>query len=196
MKPHSVAGCASHVPWIPRRNRRGLIEAAPERELHQALQPIPRRNRRGLIEAAPPRRLSCTNRPGFPGEIAGASLKLGGPAGIITLAALGFPGEIAGASLKRGRPTGIGTARRRRFPGEIAGASLKRDLPVVDERPEAGFPGEIAGASLKLHQPALDQRTERSIPRRNRRGLIEADRWGTSCGRAPSDSPAKSPGPH
>ena len=36
----------------------------------------------------------------------------------------GFPGEIAGASLKRQVPRAL-LAGRVRFPGEIAGASLK-----------------------------------------------------------------------
>ena len=62
-------------PGIPRRNRRGLIEAAQLEAYALAGGQIPRRNRRGLIEAtaeAPP---PFDAAPQFPGEIAGASLK-------------------------------------------------------------------------------------------------------------------------
>ena len=88
----------------------------------------------------------------------------------------GFPGEIAGASLKRAAylargkvPETIPRRNRRGLiearPGERSGRGRL-----------AEFPGEIAGASLKRladhgpHPPA------RRIPRRNRRGLIEAAR--------------------
>ena len=108
------------------------------------------------------------------------------------------------------------------FPGEIAGASLKQ-LRVRRQRAEAagGFPGEIAGASLKRVDLDGETIAQQVIPRRNRRGLIEASirrREGiTRAIRFPGeiagaslkrdlrveghherglDSPAKSPGPH
>ena len=37
------------------------------------------------------------------------------------------------------------------------------------------FPGEIAGASLKRHEPGGGNGLDGGIPRRNRRGLIEAN---------------------
>ena len=81
------------------------------------------------------------------------------------------------------------------FPGEIAGASLKqphfRDIASVTVR----FPGEIAGASLKRLESEALPRLALEIPRRNRRGLIEAPRL-TLEGEVLADSPAKSPGPH
>ena len=81
------------------------------------------------------------------------------------------------------------------------------------------FPGEIAGASLKLEQGAHARPANDAIPRRNRRGLIEARSrrlrdWtsrrfpGEIAGASLKphdrdvnaainiDSPAKSPGPH
>ena len=135
-------------PLIPRRNRRGLIEAPGVRERDRAgREEIPRRNRRGLIEA-----------------------RRGGIAHV--RAWRGFPGEIAGASLKR--PPGALTraVSSPRFPGEIAGASLKRGAVRGLRRRGGGFPGEIAGASLKRPRPG------RTFPGRR------------------DDSPAKSPGPH
>ena len=109
---------------------------------------IPRRNRRGLIEATVAR-VPSPRMSGFPGEIAGASLK---PAGLSSVGDIpaGFPGEIAGASLKRAR------------------------LARVERRPRHGFPGEIAGASLKQSTRFAPSPPCRAIPRRNRRGLIEA----------------------
>ena len=110
---------------------------------------------------------------GFPGEIAGASLKPGRKSDTIAASERGIPrrnrrGLIEAHSRTRSTISGYS-----RFPGEIAGASLKPEvaLRLVD----AGggrFPGEIAGASLKrpvaeLHVPPDDL-----------------------------DSPAKSPGPH
>ena len=86
----------------------------------------------------------------------------------------GFPGEIAGASLKHA-VRGAGRRRRDGFPGEIAGASLKRaDRRVGDARRPRRFPGEIAGASLKRPRGPVDHVHQGGIPRRNRRGLIEA----------------------
>ena len=66
----------------------------------------------------------------FPGEIAGASLKLVPPRGLDRGPPAVFPGEIAGASLKRGaRPRPSGSHHV--FPGEIAGASLKRRVRLT-----------------------------------------------------------------
>ena len=87
---------------------------------------IPRRNRRGLIEAGTGYAALLYGPERFPGEIAGASLKLIHPSSDEGFLAAGFPGEIAGASLKR----------------------ALRGIPVVLP-PLTGFPGEIAGASLK-----------------------------------------------
>ena len=115
------------------------------------------------------------------------------------------------------------SARRwRSFPGEFAGASLKRFLigfAIKDK--QLPFPGEFAGASLK-HQFVDDDDTSLGlVPRRIRRGLIEAQirpglrptaprpfpgefagaslkqaaEWAAE--RAPvTRSPANSPGPH
>ena len=61
---------------------------------------FPRRNRRGLIEALRMRSAAAIATVGFPGGIAGASLK----PFLLTLRGKirvpGFPGGIAGASLK------------------------------------------------------------------------------------------------
>ena len=66
------------------------------------------------------------------------------------------------------------TRRPAEFPGEIAGASLKPPLDRPAARVDLPFPGEIAGASLK-RVPRIGLATlVRTIPRRNRRGLIEA----------------------
>ena len=56
----------------------------------------------------------------------------------------GFPGEIAGASLKLLRRA---HARRagERFPGEIAGASLKRVLERLPVRPDPDSPAKSPG---------------------------------------------------
>ena len=63
---------------VPRRIRRGLIEAARSTVLDPSpCPPVPRRIRRGLIEAMSARSLTPGNLRSFPGEFAGASLKLG-----------------------------------------------------------------------------------------------------------------------
>ena len=85
-----------------------------------------------------------------------------------------FPGEIAGASLKPlGRQPQDDEAPVQ-FPGEIAGASLKPADLRAGEPPTAEFPGEIAGASLKRDELTVRVAGGGTIPRRNRRGLIEA----------------------
>ena len=181
---------------IPRRNRRGLIEATP-RLATAAIRPsIPRRNRRGLIEAgcvAIHRAMAIAK---FPGEIAGASLKHGPVHVLDPHGAWQFPGEIAGASLKRGS-TVTEIAGARKFPGEIAGASLKRRIRTAPGAPGAEFPGEIAGASLK--------RLARERPRGHHDGKFPGEIAGASlkhreCNGGtitpPTNSPAKSPGPH
>ena len=61
---------------------------------------IPRRNRRGLIEARRSRARRGRPSPEFPGEIAGASLKPVHPTPD-GREPNQFPGEIAGASLKQ-----------------------------------------------------------------------------------------------
>ena len=70
-------------------------------------------------------------------------------------------------------------------------------MPVPEATPAVGFPGEIAGASLKqlLVRETLVLGDGR-IPRRNRRGLIEAALALPLRLAFPKDSPAKSPGPH
>ena len=134
---------------VPRRNRRGLIEASDGPEPWSwTTARVPRRNRRGLIEAP-------------------NAATTSGPDPL-------FPGEIAGASLKQDRRAHFGDASAQ-FPGEIAGASLKPEPQGI--RIGGGlrrFPGEIAGASLKPLAPRLHERAPLRVPRRNRRGLIEA----------------------
>ena len=107
-----------------------------------------------------------------------------------------FPGEIAGASLKR-HPHDDVVVGLREFPGEIAGASLKRTPPSpAPTGPPPQFPGEIAGASLKLSRRYWRGAARFAIPRRNRRGLIEAFTQNEAAPDAEDNSPAKSPGPH
>ena len=65
---------------------------------------------------------------GFPGEIAGASLKLASCLQERASFDFGFPGEIAGASLKQSPGVLFFVIVPPGFPGEIAGASLKLDL--------------------------------------------------------------------
>ena len=83
------------------------------------------------------------------------------------------------------------------FPGEFAGASLKQHLAV-----EAGgleltpFPGEFAGASLKLATIRVALNPAIFIPRRIRRGLIEASPGDSPSCSSTHHSPANSPGPH
>ena len=79
----------------------------------------------------------------------------------------------------------------RSFPGEFAGASLKPAVNEFGVGVPRTFPGEFAGASLKQSRLARRHRAAyRSVPRRIRRGLIEA------AGLEPQGSPANSPGPH
>ena len=67
------------------------------------------------------------------------------------------------------------------FPGEIAGASLKLARLRRRSWRSSAFPGEIAGASLKqAREPDPGAEQAPLVPRRNRRGLIEAEaapRW-------------------
>ena len=126
LKPPSGADIGSIPSRVPRRIRRGLIEAPPTFvPLFPAAGFVPRRIRRGLIEAI----------------VSGRS-----------------PIEKIGA-----------------FPGEFAGASLKppRGACRWHRAPEA-FPGEFAGASLKLTVGVRDGGGTSVVPRRIRRGLIEA----------------------
>ena len=76
--------------------------------------------------------------------------------------------------MKRGRGPGRTSGPAGRFPGEIAGASLKRSVWPRAQRHSRGFPGEIAGASLKRATGREVDVVRPLIPRRNRRGLIEA----------------------
>ena len=82
------------------------------------------------------------------------------------------------------------------FPGEIAGASLKRSGRVLPRADCGEFPGEIAGASLKPLPPTQRRHAMTLIPRRNRRGLIEAVASPAATAARSDNSPAKSPGPH
>ena len=157
---------------IPRRNRRGLIEAGQRQEPQDGGRRIPRRNRRGLIEAdiGQLHRVGLTR---FLGEIAEASLKQpqreqgGHPRSR-------FLGEIAEASLKP-RRRAESQILLRGFLGEIAEASLKPpDNPCQPLCAEARFLGEIAEASLKPVDLVGPHGGRCAIPRRNRRGLIEA----------------------
>ena len=132
----------------------------------------------------------------------------------------GFPGEIAGASLKHELLVDL-VEGFHGFPGEIAGASLKQATGHAILRGRARFPGEIAGASLKPSFAVRPLSSLKGIPRRNRRGLIEALKLtislvdpytgfpGEIAGASLKlflfcppiadtlkDSPAKSPGPH
>ena len=120
---------------------------------------------------------------------------------------------------------GIGAAGHpiaAQFPGEIAGASLKPAwIRTGGAAKETEFPGEIAGASLKRASRPGGRFGRVRIPRRNRRGLIEAGTFhGPKCGvwaefpgeiagaslkpmvevevlpHDAGNSPAKSPGPH
>ena len=119
MKPVCVGDEVLREIQIPRRNRRGLIEARRAAGVGASSSgEIPRRNRRGLIEAPGPR-TRRPRRPEFPGEIAGASLK---PARALRAGGsrTEFPGEIAGASLKlRGVPPAM--ERRRNSPAKSPG---------------------------------------------------------------------------
>ena len=65
---------------------------------------------------------------GFPGDIAGASLKRRGRGSVSAIRGARFPGDIAGASLKLAAPAAFASTARNRLPGDIAGASLKRRL--------------------------------------------------------------------
>ena len=99
--------------------------------------------------------------------------------------------------MKRGPEALVDAPHREQFPGEIAGASLKRVGPRGrDVAREAEFPGEIAGASLKPQAGAEFCREPGLIPRRNRRGLIEAVASPAATAARSDNSPAKSPGPH
>ena len=72
----------------------------------------------------------------------------------------------------------------RRFPGEIAGASLKHQRELAQHlEARWRFPGEIAGASLKRIDTSDEDDILLRIPRRNRRGLIEASPIGTATAR-------------
>ena len=85
---------------------------------------IPRRTRRGLIEAAWLSSGNVLPFPPFPGELAGASLKRG-PLEHLAALVEPFPGELAGASLKHEGLDRRTLGTRHPFPGELAGASLK-----------------------------------------------------------------------
>ena len=156
---------------VPRRIRRGLIEAGRlQGQAGRGRQGVPRRIRRGLIEALKVAASRRRYRP-FPGEFAGASLKLSSTQELSQYSPAPFPGEFAGASLKRS------------FVGALA-------------RGRATFPGEFAGASLKPPPHGRPSPPARRVPRRIRRGLIEAppSRAGRVAWRL--RSPANSPGPH
>ena len=230
---------------IPRRIRRGLIEAYPVSIISINNAVIPRRIRRGLIEASwsstgqpDGSSHSPANSPGaslkrvmtwemlialfgaFPGEFAGASLKLSvfsarargvygiprrirrgliearGSSGRRFATSWPFPGEFAGASLKPPDAEPVLLTLDTSFPGEFAGASLKPGCQQGRLDPLSPFPGEFAGASLKLGWIVVLSCVMVSIPRRIRRGLIEAKRRKAfaSCGSG-THSPANSPGP-
>ena len=99
MKPARARGPGGNLGSIPRRNRRGLIEAPGRAAAVFFRGRIPRRNRRGLIEAPTAASTRAPSGPEFPGEIAGASLKRADGHRALAVAEQ-FPGEIAGASLK------------------------------------------------------------------------------------------------
>ena len=110
----------------------------------------------------------------FPGEFAGASLKVRTLTRVRTTSEL-IPrrirrGLIEGSLAKRCSPAPAGT-----FPGEFAGASLKALPRAFDNVLGNSFPGEFAGASLKDLVPQDIDRVPHGIPRRIRRGLIEGE---------------------
>ena len=51
LKPVHCSAISMFIVLVPRRNRRGLIEAVANRSLPFDQRSVPRRNRRGLIEA-------------------------------------------------------------------------------------------------------------------------------------------------
>ena len=134
-----------------------------------------------------------------------------------------FPGEAAGASLKLRHAGHIAIRAGHRFPRRSRRGLLEaRGASAEALRGVTGFPGEAAGASLKPpRSAAINLCPQRRFPRRSRRGLIEASmrrisypiaaqfprrsRRGlieaTGSARSPSSriirvSPAKPPGPH
>ena len=117
----------------------------------QEFQFLPRRIRRGLIEATSGAIAACFI-PAFRGEFAAASLK---PA---------YP--------RSRMPTPAP------FRGEFAAASLKPDLLEAAPLPGPPFRGEFAAASLKQRDGDMRHRNLSRLPRRIRRGLIEAGQVG------------------
>ena len=162
---------------LPRRIRRGLIEAScqvrPARPRSSAL---PRRIRRGLIEAWRSARRSGRSPRSFRGEFAAASLKRLGRAGDDE-AVVVLPRRIRRGLIEAWTPAGRRRAWTGPFRGEFAAASLKHVEGAGRGRPGSAFRGEFAAASLK---PGLMLRARVAdgvvLPRRIRRGLIEAPR--------------------
>ena len=107
----------------------------------------------------------------------------------------GFPGEIAGASLKRAASMRLETARGG-FPGEIAGASLKRSETGFNPLTPITIPRRNRRGLIEAGGEGEVAAPDPEIPRRNRRGLIEAGSTVAGAGAGAWDSPAKSPGPH
>ena len=181
---------------------------------------LPRRIRRGLIEARSPASPISSSATPFPGEFAGASLKRGdGPdrardaarlprrirRGLIEAgqtrmhcgsSSRAFPGEFAGASLKL-RLRGVLSGGARAFPGEFAGASLKRGEVLDRLRQFSDLPRRIRRGLIEAAARSSRSLRVSCLPRRIRRGLIEASmRSAGSPAQCRPPSPANSPGPH
>ena len=147
---------------VPRRIRRGLIEAHARRGANGAMSrrsPVPRRIRRGLIEAMLElrERLQSPSRP-VPRRIRRglieAALRLLGPATNFNRAP--FPGEFAGASLKQS--------------AELTSTCWSRSTAGVPRRIRRG----LIEAALRLGECGRTMLGQGFVPRRIRRGLIEA----------------------
>ena len=167
-----------------------MVEAAAD---------VPRRIRRGLIEACPlgVRRASSPPVASFPGEFAGASLKQSLARDHRALLVSPVPRRIRRGLIEAASVVALVTGLVAPFPGEFAGASLKRPRDRAGELIERVVPrrirrGLIEARPLVRGRPGLE-----FVPRRIRRGLIEAP-----SPRRPllahdgNRSPANSPGPH
>ena len=108
--------------------------------------------------------------PGFPGKLAGASLKPAFPRHCPSLLD-GFPRQTC-RGLIEARASRDASSIQTSFPGKLAGASLKLGVLPAEVEDRARFPGKLAGASLK-HQ---------DLPPRGHQALRV--------------SPANLPGPH
>ena len=186
---------------FPRRNRRGLIEAL--RTQMQVFVPpygFPRRNRRGLIEASHNYCRRVQHEPsGFPGGIAGASLK---PSHHRTerIPRRRFPRRNRRGLIEAAKFVGafnplnsLGFPRRNRR-GLIEAARIPHRRRKVRRR----FPRRNRRGLIEASTPGRTSPSRSTwFPRRNRRGLIEAEASETfgPCSHV-GVSPAESPGPH